>query len=734
MADYSAYGPVVDKWQAYVEVDVALAEASATITVRTYFHSINNGFAVNAYGWAYCGGNDSGAQQFLASAGYGESVYQQCATVTKTVQRGGSDQQVYCDGTVQIYGGYKNGTSKAVVGNITIPARTYSIPRAPKSVTFARSSDTSQKITWTSDYDDSYGAQPWTGVYVDRRVDDGSWVTIATLGWEATNYTDGSTAAGHKYEYGVRSYNPAGASNRVTGVLYTTPSAPTSVTLTKTSETGLSLSASGGSSYYDSWEYQTQLNEGGWSGVVSAASLPASFDLGGGVVRARVRKLKASGGSGSVTLRSAWASSDAVTTTVAPSAPTVSLGSSLVTLGETQQVSWSKNHPDGSEQSQAEVELTDPDGSTEVTEVPGAASSCMLDASELVAAGTYKVRVRTHGLSADWGAWSSYVAFQVAALPSAEFVSPATGAVISVLPMEIAWTATDASGISAQLLELLDAFGVVVASWRPASAVSSMLLSSNDYALENGKSYSLRLTVTNGYMLSSTVTREFTTSFLAPASPSATVSYDEACGAHVNVSYGSGTDVETAWVTVERVTPSGTAALGGELSDGQSVIDRVPPLNTDYSYRITAHAESGATASATVSARIDARGVVANFGRDASSAVVLRAFGSYSESAELAGDSYHFADGGAREGLPVFYGVDELDASYSYSFSEWDPDVIAAVRSVSRAHHTGWLRDPMGNVRYGHLVWSLSASAGTPTVLDVTCKLTETAWEEPDNE
>ena len=224
---------------------------------------------------------------------------------------------------MQIYGGYKNGTSKAVVGNITIPARTYSIPRVPKSVTFARSSDTSQKITWTSDYDDSYGAQPWTGVYVDRRVDDGSWVTIATLGWETTNYSDGSTAAGHKYEYGVRSYNPAGASSRVTGVLFTTPVAPTSVTLTKTSETGLSLSASGGSSYYDSWEYQTQLNEGDWSGVVSAASLPASFDLGGGVVRARVRKLKASGGTGSATLRSAWATSDAVTTTVAPSAPTV---------------------------------------------------------------------------------------------------------------------------------------------------------------------------------------------------------------------------------------------------------------------------------------------------------------------------------------------------------------------------------------------------------------------------
>lgn len=734
MADYSAYGPVVDKWQTYVEVDVALAESSATITVRTYFHSINNGFAVNAYGWAYCGGTDSGAQPFLASAGYGESVFQLCATASKTVRRGGSAQQVYCDGTVQIYGGYKNGTSKAIVGNITIPARSYSTPRPPKSVSLSRSSDSAQKVAWVVDYDDSYGAQPWTGVYVDRRVDDGEWATIATLGWEATNYTDGSTTQGHKYDYGVRSYNSAGASSRVTGTLYTTPTAPASVSLVKTSETGLSLNASGGSAYLDGWEYQTQLDGGAWSGSVLPASLPASFDVGGGTVRARVRKLKASGGSSSVTLRSAWATSSAITTTVPPSAPTVLLASALVTLGDGQTVSWSKNHPDGSGQSQAQVELTTPGGGVETIEVPGTASSCRIEASLLGLAGSYQVRVRTRGLSKDWGAWSSLAVFEVAALPEVTFTSPGEDEVIRVLPMEVAWEASDASGISGQLLELLDVEGSVIASWRPVASVGSVSLSSNDCALENGKAYALRITVTNGYMLSAATVRPFSTSFDAPASPSATVVYDEAFGARVSVAYGTGADVETAWVTVERVVDGDSVALGGELLDGQGTIDRVPPLNTDYGYRITAHAESGATASTLVLARIDTASAVANFGRDGSFSVVLAALDSCSESVERAGDAYHFADGGERGGLPVFYGVDEIDASYSYTFREWDSEVVAAVRQASRAYHVGWLRDPLGNVRHGRISWSLSARAGAPTVVDITCKLTETAWEEPGNE
>ena len=146
------------------------------------------------------------------------------------------------------------------VTSVTIPARPYLAPRPPKSVALD-CAGSYPVLTWAGDYDSSSSAQPWSGIYVSRSTDGGTAQRIASLSWSATNYTDSSVEAGHRYDYSVCSYNATGSSSTASaGTAYTAPTPFASVTLTATSTTSLSLAASGGSQWWDNLEWQL------WSG------------------------------------------------------------------------------------------------------------------------------------------------------------------------------------------------------------------------------------------------------------------------------------------------------------------------------------------------------------------------------------------------------------------------------------------------------------------------------------
>ncbi|MFR3450394.1 MAG: hypothetical protein ACLTSX_00810 [Collinsella sp.] len=95
--------------------------------------------------------------------------------------------------------------------------------------------------------------------------------------------------------------------------------------------------------------------------------------------------------------------------------------SAVYALGGSAAVSWSPNHPDGSAQTKAEVEIVNPGGSTSTVPVPGSTAFAEVP---LDAAGTWRLRVRTHGAHSDWGAWSGYLEFSVAALPVVTITDP----------------------------------------------------------------------------------------------------------------------------------------------------------------------------------------------------------------------------------------------------------------------------------------------------------------------
>jgi hypothetical protein len=160
----------------------------------------------------------------------------------------------------------------------------------------------------------------------------------------------------------------------------------------------------------------------------------------------------------------------------------------VVATGSQVAVSWVPNHPDGSQQTAAQVEFSGPSAITEsVTTAKSIKKS--------LAKGSWRVRVRTKGLHADWGAWSDYVPFVVADYPSCWVASPATdGVLIDSVPMTVQVSASDETGIANATLTLSEVGGATIAT---ADVTSMKPVELGSYTtIKNGIDYLLTLTVT----------------------------------------------------------------------------------------------------------------------------------------------------------------------------------------------------------------------------------------------
>lgn len=594
----SAYGNVVQRWQSYIEASItSQTDTTATITLNVYFHSIGYGYKVRANADGTINGVKSAVANFSATSGTGQTVNQLAVTHTVTVSKGSSAQNISVSGRVQLTGGFHNGTSTAYA-TVSVPARTYYKPHPPKSFAAKRTSDTQMDLTWQGDYTGMDGGYPWSGVYVDRRVDDGSWVNIANLSWDAINYSDRTTSANHKYEYRVCSYGPGGTSDHATAsALYTTPAAPDSVTMTKTSGTSVRVDVDGSNApYATSWDVQKSLNGGEWKDVGNYTTFPQTIDVGGGTAKLRARSKRDS-------LLSGWTESGTITTIVAPNAPTITAKpASVIAVGSSAVISWTPNHPDGSAQTQAQVEYQIGSAAAQTATVQGSVTTYRLPSSATASAGTVKVRVRTHGIDPDWGAWTSYYSFAVAVPPEAHFTTPGIdGAKIGDLPLTVEWEVTDSTGVAAQTIQLLDDSGNVLHTANPATGSREYELGAGTYQLSNATSYRLRLTVRGGSSLTVTTERTFAMSFAEPSRPTASVALDESKMAQtVTVQAGPTTSDEADVLQVEA-TP-GTLVPGFTVFGNTRQNLWVNPRGTQNGVTCTPNADGSITVSGTATA------------------------------------------------------------------------------------------------------------------------------------
>lgn len=592
----SAYGNVVNRWQSYIEASItSQTDTTATITLNVYFHSIGYGYKVRANADGTINGVKSAVANFSATSGTGQTVNQLAVTHTVTVNKGSSAQNIPVSGRVQLTGGFHNGTSTAYA-TVTVPAITYSAPNAPSNCSASRASDTQATVTWSNGGTST--TQPRTAVLVERQTDSGSWVQVASLSASATNYTDNGISADHRYAYRVRSQGNGGTSGYSTsGYIYTTPAAPSSVAASKSSTSSVVLEATGLPTWAEGYAIE-RTDDGGseWEQVGTTASFPwTDASAPAGTIRYRVRSYRGD-------LYSGYTESNSITTITPPLAPTVQQLPSVIATGTEVTISWVPSHPDGSAQTQAQVEYKVGSGSAQTATVQGAGTSYRLPASATASAGTVSVRVRTHGLDPDWGAWSSYYTFKVAVPPEAHFTTPAIdGAKIGDLPLTVEWEVTDSTGVAAQTLQLLDDSGKVLHTANPATGSREYELGAGTYQLSNATSYRLRLTVRGGSSLTTTATRSFSTSFAEPARPDAGLSVDPSDLSAAVTVYAGSPSSETGEVVEVPATP-GTLVPGFTVYGNTRQNLWVNPSMTINGVTVTSNADGSVTLSGTATA------------------------------------------------------------------------------------------------------------------------------------
>ena len=444
------------------------------------------------------------------------------------VDRGSSNQTVtywaQIKGTSTSSSNYYYGCSESVSVNATIPKISTEKPNAPSDCAAAYVSDTSISVSWTNGSTTS--TKPRTATLVERSTDGGTWVQIASASSSASNYSDNGTSSNHSYAYRVCATNSAGKSAYSTaqGVIYTTPAAPSSVTLEKTSATTVQVGIEGAPPYATGYNVErTQDGGSTWANVGTGVSLPLQDTVSGGTVKYRVAAVNGS-------LVSPWAVSEAIVTICPPLAPTITQQPSNPTVAGTAAViAWTPNHPDGTSQTAAQVKFdgTDHDIGADT-----------FSYSQTVQVGTHTIQVRTKGLDADWGAWSSVISFNAYNPPSVVIDNPASdGDEITSLPLYIEWSVTDATGVSAQRVVVEGPNGTLYNQTQSASA-RSVALTDSDMPFQNSTAYTLRVRVMGGSGLVSEAVRAFNIEWASPAAPKVEISEGEGASAQIIATAG----------------------------------------------------------------------------------------------------------------------------------------------------------------------------------------------------
>ncbi|TPF78347.1 hypothetical protein BW12_07095 [Bifidobacterium sp. UTCIF-3] len=745
MAD--GYGNGIGNWRCHVAAWVtSYDDTSDVIHVEARWQAFNGWYY---YGWVaatvWVNGQQVNHTDNSGTKNTGTNGEVTVLTGDLRVAKTEGSRNITCSASIY-FNGTHAGTSNASCG-VPVGGIRYRAPRPPRNVNWSRVDDSATNLTWTGDYDGGY-PQPWKQVIIDRIIyTDGAttgviWGNVATLGWSATNYRATGQKPNSKIGYAVYARNQAGDSSHVDlTYLYTTPTAPATVSAVKSGASTVTVSVDASKTFAYRLQVQRSLDSQTWEDV-GEVRIPSNGKVSwedtaapAGTVYYRARYTRPVYGddTGRTILYSGWTASNSVTTITPPSAPTIINPTQGATydIADGLTVSWKPNHPDGSAQSAAQIEYTVGTQTYPTLTVQGARTDMPIDVGSFT--GTWKVRVRTKGLHADWGAWSDYISFTLANPPNVVITRP--GVVITELPFQVAWSVSDATGVSQQRVTISRA-GVTAYEATPAPGVTSLTVNGTDFLPANGSEFTVSVTVRGGSTLTATTSKLVTAEYTPPAPPriETTVDPDTLYATHT-VRYGdtAGDDrPSTVRVMVRRVIDDDTVTLSDGLADGHQVIDPLPPLRYAYTLEAVAIASSGANSVTRSTVLIDTDMCCLNFGADAKEALPVGGAFTVSEKPELATEEYHFASGD-MDGLPVSYQMRDLDNTVAVSSRyDWgDGSLYRLIRRLSRAYAYGWFRNMDGSRMRVRVSMSQKIAADGLTV-DFSASLDEIVWKEPE--
>lgn len=468
-------------------------------------------------------------------------------------------------------------------------------PYPVKVIVATRASDDRTDLSWQND---AHGARPYSGIYVDRQVDGGSWSLIANISGGSTSFADASTSANHAYRYRVVPYNDAGQPDHaLSGTVYNTPCAPTFASVARKDATTVTATLSNEANTATALEYQSRKMGGSswgeWGATSSMSGKVASFDvdLGGGTFQLRARNTR-------IPLASDWALSEPVVTICAPAAPTlVSPASSAVVSKTSLKVGfeWMHNALDGSAQTKAELRYSTDGGSTWATvAVDGDGQSAEVDNSFALNS-TVTWCVRTKGAHDDFGPWSGNRVFAVKQVPTVVIEQPPEGYVVEEIPIAIELMYSDPSGeLESARMTILDDGGSAVYS-EDMGTSTRCDVGASEFVPEDGKAYTIEASVRSSSTLTATATRAVTVKFVLPQRADIGVDFDQEQGfAYVTPKLADDEGFsQVVRIDLFRVNGSERVLIGEDVESGEVVLDRYAPLNVPYSYESVTHSASG---------------------------------------------------------------------------------------------------------------------------------------------
>ena len=767
----SGYGNGYYNWHAYISIwQNWITDDKISLHVELGY---STRYAINVYAKGHLDQDNKNWSGSLYSGTNSGWVTTAVTSADVEFERGENAWTYSCGGWIQTTGGFAPGTSW-VTGTYTIPAHPRYVPRAPTNLTLVRSTDTKQELS--VELPDKSGWHDYNKINFYRHTDDGDTEQLYH-DKVISNYPDLTTTAGHKYTYDCRVQNGddknllSDMSNVVT--VFTSPNALGRLELTKTADNKAQLKGYDAPRWKDGYEFQVTKDNGKTWESATVDETWLDSDAPAGTIRYRVRayKNKPWNGAGD-TIYSPWTESNSITTICPPNAPTIN-GLKTVYAANIDGIvgiafTWTPNHPDGSPQSAAQIELRSSVGALPVVDIADSTNSYSIEHG----IGTLSVRVRTKGLDANWGAWSEWKTVRIAYGASAWFSSPSTnGTEVGVLPYTVEWKAADSTGISYQKIELRDSSGGVIASIEPSTSTRSWNLSGYSM-LVNNSSYTLKGYVRNGAGLTTEFTRTFTTNWLSPAAPTVHVEYTDDLCAIIHV-YQPKTDyavqdaaltgpitqsddglllsgnltIEDGAIKLTSTAPTKTYDIARKDSDGTLtvlgtgndlgtfVIDRLPPLNTEYEYVMTAHAESGTYITFSVKALCPSSGDEAfNFGDAAETCLRVGFDAQASRSKKVSGNTFHFALGKGASQLPTFYSNDDMDIDGTHSYKLHSRDLYDRAEKITDKPENAvcWFRSAFGRIARVYVsAWNFSYAAENYMLWNMGASMTECVWEEP---
>lgn len=459
---------------------------------------------------------------------------------------------------------------------------------------------------------------------VSRRVNGGQWVAIASdlpsgAGVDSYTYSDTAVSANARFEYRVNFSFWTGAAyedgpfSDVTPIVRTTPAAAYSLAGTYDgSAVTLTWSVVSPNSGQRASVQRRANSSAEWSFVAAGVTATTWTDSNPpqGAPQYRVRYVCDTPTSSSTTstLVSAWSNVATVSAATLPNAPTVTSPASgqIYNMPTQIGVDWVPNHPDGSEQTSAQVRFTIGSGSAQTATVSGSATSYNIATASAAANSAVTIQVRTKGSYSEYGPWSASTTVYIRKAPTVTISSPSS--TVSVTPIEIRFLYDDVSGEFARASATVrDSAGVVAYSFSGTwdSEYDSYreqtyyyhTIPVTEFLFDNGATYTLTVTAVSTSSLQKNATSTFTTSYTLPNPPTVTDAHAENAdgSAHITATADNeGATVQTVDVRAYRVEGGVNTELERTVDGGvYSFTDRLPALDREISYTVVSYSETG---------------------------------------------------------------------------------------------------------------------------------------------